>query len=39
MTSSFKSSDSFWLVNYFCLVKDKDKYKDEFIKWNDSIEI
>ncbi len=37
MTSSFKSNDSFWLVNYFCLIKDKDKYENEFIKWNDNI--
>ena len=39
MTSSFKSNNSFWLINYFCPIKDKDKYESEFLKWNDSIVI
>lgn len=39
MASAFKSADSFWIINYMCLKKDEDTYKNEFFKWNDSIVI
>ncbi len=39
MATTFKSNDYFWIINYMCLKKNIDIYKNEFFKWNDSIVI
>lgn len=33
-----KSHKGFWVCNFVCQMKDKDKYHDLFIKWAKSIE-
>ena len=34
-----KGNDGFWLINFMCLDKDKDKLKDEFLKYARTIEV
>ena len=34
-----KGKDGFWLINFMCLYEDKDKLKDDYLKFARSIEI
>ncbi len=34
-----KGNDGFWLINFMCLDEDKDKLKDEFLKYARTIEV
>lgn len=33
LASVYKTDDAFWLVNFGCETKNKDKYEQKFIKW------
>ena len=35
----FKGEDSFWVVNFFSLADNKNTYRNDFIKWAQSIEV
>lgn len=35
----FKGKDSFWVVNFFSLVDHKTTYRDDFIKWAQTIKV
>ena len=37
--TTFKGEDSFWVVNFFSLKDNKNTYRDDFIKWAQSIEV
>ena len=37
MMFTYKTDDSFWLVNFFCSDKDKDVYEAKFIEWAKSV--
>ena len=34
-----KGKDAFWLINFFCLYEDKDKYEQEFLRFARTIEV
>lgn len=37
LATTHKSSDAFWLIQFACVVSDKDKYTDKFLGWADTI--
>lgn len=34
-----EGSDAFWLINFFCLNSQKDKYQPRFEAWNNTIKV
>ena len=39
LTATYKSDDAFWILNFISTKEDKDKFKNEFLKWADSVEV
>lgn len=38
LAAVYKAKDAFWLVNFACVDKDKDKYMPKFIEWTKTVE-
>lgn len=39
LATAAKGSDSFWLTNFACETKNKDKYQEKFLSWAATIEV
>lgn len=37
LSTTFKASDAFWLIQFACETSDKEKFTDTFLGWADSV--
>ncbi len=37
LATVYKSQDSFWLIQFACLTKDKDTFMPQFLEWADTV--
>ena len=39
IAATYKSDDAFWLINFMCMKSDKNKFKEKFLSWADTVEL